>query len=74
VQITGVNDVEIIFEGSSRTHDPLFVWSTQRITGSINRVTGAVDAVVWWEFDDPKEGKGDDLNYELQCRPTQRMF
>jgi len=43
------------------------------IFGKIDRVTGEVDATV--AVRDQKTGKFDTMmTYELQCRPTQRMF
>lgn len=68
VKITGINDVTVAFGGSDRV-----VGSDWNILGSIDRVTGDVDAnqIVT----DTKTGKMiSSTGYSLKCRPTQRMF
>jgi hypothetical protein len=59
VKITGMNDVTVAFHGSNQTGGS--------ITGSIDRVTGDVEARTQTTPDMI-------LRYALKCRPTQRMF
>jgi hypothetical protein len=67
LQVGYVNDVEVRFGGEEETG------VRHIITGSINRVTGDVDAT--WSFMDQKTGKLEPhITYTLQCRPTQRML
>jgi hypothetical protein len=67
LKIGYVNDVEVRFGGQQETS----VRST--INGSINRVTGEVNAT--WLFVDKKTGNLEPhMTYTLQCRLTQRMF
>jgi hypothetical protein len=58
VKITGMNEVTIAFHGSNQT---------ESVTGSIDRVTGDVEARTQTSPDMI-------LLYALKCRPTQRMF
>jgi hypothetical protein len=68
VKITGVKEVIIAFGGSGR---PL--GSDWTISGSIDRVTGEVEATE--TSADPKTGKTfSSTGYSLKCRPTQRLF
>jgi hypothetical protein len=62
VRITAANDVTVTFAGSEAVGG-----SRLTIAGSIDRVTGDVYATRWA---DAKRI----INYELQCRPTERMF
>ena len=67
LKIGYVNDVTVRFGGEEETG------LRHSITGSINRVTGDVEAT--WSFIDQKAGKIEPrITYALQCRPTQRMF
>jgi hypothetical protein len=59
VKITGMNEVTIAFHGSNETGES--------VTGSIDRVTGDVEARTQTTPDMI-------LRYALKCRPTQRMF
>jgi hypothetical protein len=59
VKITGTNEVTIAFHGSNQTGGS--------ITGSIDRVTGDVEART-------QTSPVIILRYALKCRPTQRMF
>jgi hypothetical protein len=59
VKITGMNEVIIAFHGLN--HD-----ASESISGSIDRVTGDVEA----RNDTPSAI----LVYTLKCKPTQRMF
>jgi hypothetical protein len=62
VKITSMNEVAVRFHGSDQTGS---VARATSITGSINRVTGDVEA----------DTKGViNLRYALKCRPAQRMF
>jgi hypothetical protein len=67
---TDADDVTILFSG----HDEVLSRSTKMsIQGTIDRVTGDVEAQV--AVSDPMTGKArSQLEYKLQCRPTQRMF
>ena len=68
VKITGVNEVTVAFGGSGR-----FANSDLSILGSIDRVTGDVEATQI--FADTKTAKKyASTGYSLKCRPTQRMF
>ena len=68
VKITGINDVTIAFGGSGR---PLN--SDWTISGSIDRVTGEVEASE--TSADPKTGKTfSSTSYSLKCMPTQQLF
>ena len=68
VQITAWNEVTVAFGGSQ-------VFGNQKlsITGTIDRVTGDVEAT---ELSTDTETKKtvSSLQYTLKCRPTQRMF
>jgi hypothetical protein len=65
VKITGMDAVTVAFHGSSQTGES--------ITGSIDRVTGDVEARI--QMSDSKTGDLlSILRYALKCRPTQRMF
>jgi hypothetical protein len=70
VKITGINDVTVAFGGGSErqlTSDHV------SITGSIDRVTGDVEATKIMA--NAKTGNVyASLTYSLKCRPTQRMF
>src|SRR5262249_17731542 len=69
VRITGVNDVLVTFGGSQK----LFENSESSIGGSIDRVTGDLEATQI--LSDPKTGRTvSTTSYELHCRPAQRMF
>jgi hypothetical protein len=67
VTITGTDDVKIVFEGHQQP-SPI----TRRIIGSIDRVTGYLEATS--TTTDNIEGKTAETTYELQCKPAQRMF
>jgi hypothetical protein len=67
LEIGYVNDVEVRFFGRYKG-----VVETI-ISGTINRVTGDVDATS--SFVDQKPGSPEPhITYTLQCKPTQRMF
>jgi hypothetical protein len=68
VQITAWNDVTVAFRGS-------YVFTDQQlsITGSIDRVTGDVEATDL-STDTKTHNTVSSLQYTLKCRPTQRMF
>jgi hypothetical protein len=67
VMITGANDVTVTFSGHHQ------VGSLDSISGSIDRVTGDVEAT--FKMSDPKAGTTiSRTTYALQCKPTQRMF
>jgi hypothetical protein len=69
VKITAANDVTIEFSGSQQ----LGSISLHSIFGSIDRVTGEVEATS--SLTDPKTNKSiSQTDCQLQCRPTQRMF
>lgn len=55
VKITSMNEATVVFHGSNQSS----------ITGSIDRVTGDVEA----DTEGPTS-----IHYALKCRPTQRMF
>lgn len=66
VKIRGISDVTIAFAGSSTS-------SALTINGSIDRVTGAVEATA--AIQSPKTGLvQSSMEYLLRCRPSQRMF
>jgi len=68
VKIRGMNDARIVFDAS---HDN--GTSTASITGSIDRVTGDVEATDMLQ--NPKTGGVmSSKSYALKCRPAQRMF
>jgi hypothetical protein len=71
VKITGANEVTISFQGE-RSDGPNAVIN-RRIDGSIDRVTGAVDA--YSTSMNLKAAKiVHSTRYALKCRPAQRMF
>jgi len=68
VKITAANDVTIEFSGSQQPPS-----SVHRIFGSIDRVTGDVEATS--SITDPKTNNFvSQTAYTLHCRPTQRML
>jgi len=68
VKIRGMNDARIVFDGS---HDN--GTSVASITGSIDRVTGDVEATDM--LSNPKTGSVmSSKSYSLKCSPAQRMF
>jgi hypothetical protein len=68
VKITAWNDVTIAFNGSDSS-----LGSTSSIVGSIDRVTGDVEATS--SLANKKTGRFEPtMSYALKCRPTQRMF
>jgi hypothetical protein len=68
VKITGINEVTVAFGGSTR-----FIGSDWSIVGTIDRVTGAVEANQM--LSDAKTGHTiSSTAYSLKCRPAQRMF
>ena len=68
VKIKGMNDARIVFDGS---HDD--GTSVASITGSIDRVTGDVEATDM--LSNPKTGSVmSSKSYALKCMPAQRMF
>jgi hypothetical protein len=68
VKITGANDVTVAFSGS---HDD--GTSISSISGTIDRVTGTVEATSALISRKTHEIQMS-TTYDLQCRPTQRMF
>jgi hypothetical protein len=68
VQITAWNDVTVAFRGSHA-----FANQQLSITGSIDRVTGDVEATDL-STDTKTHKTVSSLQYTLKCRPTQRMF
>lgn len=67
LEIGYVNDTTVRFGGKEEGE------VLSNISGSINRVTGDVEAT--WSFIDQKAGKIEPhITYSLQCRPAQRMF
>ena len=68
VKITGANKVTVAFLGSLETR-----YSNYRTQGSINRVTGDVEAISM-VYDSKTGNILAQTAYTLQCRPTQRMF
>jgi hypothetical protein len=68
VQITAWNDVTVAFRG---THP--FGNQQLSISGSIDRVTGDVEATDM-SMDTTTHKTVSSLVYTLKCRPTQRMF
>ena len=68
IKIRGMNDARIVFDGS---HDN--GTSVASITGSIDRVTGDVEATDM--LSNPKTGSVmSSKSYALKCMPAQRMF
>jgi hypothetical protein len=67
LEIGYVNDVTVLFDAENEGFGPY----KNRVNGSINRVTGDVEAT-WYYID--KKGIETHMTYALQCRPTQRMF
>jgi hypothetical protein len=68
VKIRGMNDARIVFDGA---HDD--GTSVASITGSIDRVTGDVEATDM--LSNTKTGiVKSSTSYALKCTPTQRMF
>ena len=68
MRITGVNDTMVTFEGSDDN-----VISTSNISGQIDRVTGAVYAT-HMQTNDKTHDRMMTVIYQLQCKPTERMF
>jgi hypothetical protein len=68
VKITGANKVTVAFLGSLETR-----YSNYRTQGSINRVTGDVEATSM-VYDSKTGNILAQTAYTLQCRPIQRMF
>jgi hypothetical protein len=66
LKIGYANDVEVRFGGDRETS------VRSIINGSINRVTGDLNAT--WVLVDKKGNPEPHMSYELQCKPTQRMF
>jgi hypothetical protein len=68
VSIKAANEVTVTFSGSQ-----LILYGQTTLSGSINRVTGDVEAELMSA--NPSSGEMRTvMNYELQCRPAQRMF
>jgi hypothetical protein len=68
LKMTTTNDVRVPFSGSQE-----LISSVSSIRGSIDRVTGDVEATS--TLTDPKTHNTlNQTNYALQCKPTQRMF
>jgi hypothetical protein len=68
VKITAWNDVTVAFDGSDSS-----LGSTSSIRGSIDRVTGDVEA--YSMVTNAKTGNiVTSMSYALKCRPAQRMF
>jgi hypothetical protein len=66
-KITGMNDTTITFSGSN----PPGQASKWNILGSLDRVTGALEAITQLS----SNGRlYDRTSYSLKCKPTQRMF
>ena len=84
VKITGMNEVTLGFSGSYEVGMLRQYGSFAEINGSIDRVTGDVDAsYTTWEPVFSGEGAGRKVSgktfysqraYSLKCRPAQRMF
>ena len=71
IKITGVNGVTISFQGK-RPDNPKAA-TDRRIEGTIDRVTGDVNATD--TLTNLKTSKiAYSTRYALKCRPTQRMF
>jgi hypothetical protein len=68
VQITAWNDVTVAFSGSQAIGN-----QEMSISGSIDRVTGEVEASDL-STDTKTHETVASLHYALKCRPTQRMF
>jgi hypothetical protein len=67
VKIVGMNEVTIAFHGSESKSQV-----ETSITGSIDRVTGDVEART--QVSSSKTSDISFLRYALKCKPTQRMF
>jgi hypothetical protein len=78
VRITAVNNLTVRFDGSRTTQSQTLQTT---ISGSLDRVTGDMYMALR-VLRTPREisGRGQEVkvvgtdDYELQCRPTQRMF
>lgn len=68
VTITAADDVTVMFDGKLTLAS-----STYRIIGSIDRVTGELQATNS-EYDQKEHKNLFEQTYALQCRPAQRMF
>jgi len=68
VKLTEINEVAMTFDGSL-AHGS----SNSSIRGTIDRVTGAVDATITWSDANTGSVIGS-TDYTLKCRPAQRMF
>jgi hypothetical protein len=66
--ITDVTETSITFKGSDIGGK---AYPSYRIDGTINRLTGAMEAV---QASGPQERWTWTTSYSLKCRPTQRMF
>jgi hypothetical protein len=73
VKITGINDVTIDFDGSDNGVSAISTSSVSSIRGSIDRVTGDVEATSMLTATNPPKIITS-MNYLLKCRPAQRMF
>jgi hypothetical protein len=73
VKITGINDVTIDFDGSDNGVSAISTSSVSSIRGSIDRVTGDVEATSMLTPTNPPKIITS-MNYLLKCRPAQRMF
>jgi len=69
VTITAADDVIVTFSGEYK--EPPF--STDSIGGTIDRVTGALEATAR-SYDEMNHKTLSVMSYSLQCRPAQRMF
>jgi hypothetical protein len=75
--VTGLGDFPLTIESLTETtitfHGMLDSWYTKSIAvsvyGTLDRITGSLVAVSS-RYEAPKN----ELSYDLQCRPTQRMF
>jgi hypothetical protein len=65
VRITAMDDVTVVFSGSDGPP------TEQRISGTIDRVTGDVGATLFTGVSGTTFSSTD---YSLKCRPAQRMF
>ena len=67
-KVTGINDAIVVFDGTNQLYA-----SNLSIVGTIDRVTGDVDATQ--SMTDAKTGKTiSSTRYLLKCRPAQRLF
>lgn len=76
VRITAVNDLTIRFDGS-RTHsqyETTISGSLDRVTGDMNMALRVLRTPLQIGGRAPETKVVDTDDYELQCRPTQRMF